>query len=234
MLAAALLTLMTTAHAEGTPIISGELEGTGHTLRAKDNQIYLGTYYARGVTPDLELGTSVLGWLFGANLSAEYAFIQSKEQALSGSLSLGYDWDGGYNISLTPTYTLGGQKTNRLNVSLGYGLYSDMFTDTEGVEYRSNSSTIPLTVSYDIASGLERSVFRFGATSNILGVIDGSPVFNVYGKWHYGWETYRLSLGLLLTNSGISDLEQALEVAGVDWSPPPLIPIPTVSMWWRF
>lgn len=229
----ALLMLASAQAEDETPIISGELRGTGHTLRAEDNQIYLNTYYARGVTPALEVGTSVLGWFNGANVSAEYAVIQNKEQALSGTLGLSYDWNGGYSASFRPIYTLGGQKTNRLNASLGYGRYKTVFNNEDGSQTVYSGATIPLNLSYDIVPK-PYVTYRVAAASDIQNIIDGSPIFSVSGTWYRGWKTFRLGLGLTVTNYGVKELGKLLDTVGVDWRPPPLIPFPNLALWWRF
>ncbi len=104
-----LLLSTTVSVQDGTPLISGELEDTGHTLRKGASQMYLFTQYARGITDDFQIGTSIIGWIGSANVNAEYAIIQDDERAFSLATDLEYGWGGSHNVSLMPTYTLGGQ-----------------------------------------------------------------------------------------------------------------------------
>ena len=215
--------LTTTVSAQGgTPLASGELEDTGHTLRQGTNQMYLFTQYARGITNDFQIGTRIIGWLGAANVNGEYAILQSNAQAVSVSADLEYGWAGSHNVSLMPTYTLGGHHTNRFNAGLGLG------HSTVGVG-------IPLRLSYDLVPNKQTTV-RFHFRSDIMSAVGDDSNFTFTGgaNWNRGWKKYRLALGLNITNHGLGELEQVLETVDSEPSLPPVYPLPYIRMWWRW
>jgi len=233
------LTLSGTAMAgDGTPVISGELSNTGHTLREGVNQLSLGTQYYRGVTEDFQMGTRVLGWLGGANLSGEYAILQSDDSAFSAGADLSYYWSGGYTVGVVPTYTLGGQKTNRVNASLGVS-YTKLDLDVGEVTGNEEDNTsftslsVPLHLSYDLVPS-DQTTFRFRFETDVKADIDGAFVFKGGAAWNHGWNKYRLALGVDVTNAGLAELEQIFNFLGVGQDLPPVYPLPYVRMWWRF
>jgi hypothetical protein len=233
--AAALVVLASSSTAlagDGTPVISGELDNTGHTLRKGTNQLYLGTTYARGITEDFQIGTSVLGWLGGANVNGEYAIMQSDENALSAGLALKYNWNGGYGVTLAPVYTLGGQKTNRFNGSLGVG-YSKTVVELLGETAEATALSLPLHLSYDLVPS-DQTTFRFRFETDVKADIDGPFVFRGGAAWNHGWNKYRLALGVDVTNWGLAELGDALELVGLGENLPKVYPLPYIRMWWRF
>ena len=225
------LLLATTASAQdGTPLISGELEHTGHTLRKGSSQMYLFTQYARGITEDFQIGTSILGWIGGANVNAEYATMQDDEKAFSLSTDLGYRWDGSTEVALVPTYTMGGQQTNRFNAGLGIGHTNTVIgSETYG------AVSVPLRLSYDLVPN-KQTTFRFHFNSDIMSAVgdDSSFVFTGGANWNRGWKKYRLALGLNVTNFGLGELEEGLETVGIEPDLPAVYPLPYIRMWWRW
>lgn len=223
------LLLATAASAgDGTPVISGEFDNTGHTLRKGTSQMYLGTRYARGISEDFQIGTSFLGWIGGANLTAEYAIMQDDESAFSIDTNLRYGWNGGYDVALVPTYTMGGQQTSRFNAGLGVG-------QTKFDEATDAVLQVPLTLSYDLVPN-QQTTFRFHFRSDIMSAVgdDSDLVFTGGANWNHGWKKYRLALGVNLTNFGLGDLEDTLELLGVEPSLPSVYPLPYIRMWWRW
>lgn len=219
---------------EGSNLISGEFDNTAHTLRAGTNQLYLGTQYYRGITEELQVGTSALGWISGANVSAEYAIMQSDENALSVSGEAAYYWSGGYLVGLKPTFTLGGQKTNRFNASLGIN-YSKIVIEGlgNGESLEIGGLSVPLHLSYDLVPN-EKTTFRFRFESDIKSAISDTFVFKGGAAWNHGWDRYRLALGVDMTNWGLAELQDVAELLGVGENLPSVYPIPYIRMWWRF
>lgn len=221
--------LLNTAQAEETPLISGELSGTGHTLRAGDNQLYLGTVYARGLTAQMEVGANALALIDGPNVFAEYALMQSDENAFSIGASASASWNfSSLSASVSPTYTIGGQRSDRINIGLSYQL--NRFSDDVST---STAHGLPLRFSYDWLPSKQTTV-RFLASSNVAALLDGQFTFTTGAVWYHGWNRFRIGAGLLVTNAGLQDLQEIADLFEFEGDLPAVYPLPYLRMWWRF
>jgi hypothetical protein len=61
------------------------------------------------------------------------------------------------------------------------------------------------------------------AGGSLLGTTAGA-------EWTRGWEVYRLSLGLVVTDP--SSVNASLELSGLDPISLPILPLPYFLMWW--
>lgn len=206
---------------DGTPLASGELEGTAQVLEEGQSQISLGTTYSRGVTEDLQLGTSIIGWLAGANVFGELQVLEQDSSALSVSGSVYYLWRGAAGVSVVPTYTLGAAGEDRVNLSAGVSYVS------------SGGIGVPVNVSYDLVTS-PQTTFRFRGQTDLGAAVAGSPGFLVGANWNHGWDHYRLALGLDVTRGGVdATTEEAAALVNLDTSDlPPILPLPYIRMWW--
>ena len=215
-----ILLLSSSAIAE-TPLLAGELSGNAYTLPAKTLRLQVFSPSAYGVTEQLELRSSLLGLLAGPNLTAEYKLMDAEDRALSMSVSGDYLWDGLTSGSLGAAYTLGSATENRLS-----------FRGSAGVSIAGDTTF----VSASLGAGYElivnpQTLWTFSGGTSPVALASGSLQGTTVGaEWTRGWEVYRLSLGLVLTdptllNENLADFDQ-------DAISLPVLPLPYFLMWW--
>jgi hypothetical protein len=214
------LILSTSALAE-TPLLAGELSGNAYTLPAKTLRLQIFSPSSYGVTDELELKSSVLGLLFGPNLTAEYKLMDTGDRAMSLSAGGDYFWDGSVIASVGGRYTLGSDSENRLS-----------FRGGAGVSLDGEDSFISATVGagYEVVVN-PQTFWTFSGGTNLTQLAGGSLLGTTAGaEWTRGWEVYRLSLGLVVTDP--SSVNASLELSGLDPISLPILPLPYFLMWW--
>lgn len=224
-----------TAQAQArTPLDSGELSHTAHTLSAGENRLTLGTAYSRGITDTVQVGSHAFGWFAGPNANVEYQFLEAEAAVMSGTVSGSYAYDGGYSFSVVPTFTLGGRDTSRLNVSVGYGRFRTTLQVRESADpIVFEGAEMPLRLSYDLVVG-PQNTFRFLFNSDVQTLGEASPDFSGGVGWLHGVDRFRLGLGVVVTNYGIEEIETILATVRIDPNLPAVYPLPYIRMWWRF
>lgn len=230
-----LLLSLSTAHAE--PLASSELPNTGHTLPKGAAALHVFGSSAVAVTDALELKSNLLGLIGGPNLGLEYALKEGKKGAMSLGVSGSTNWRfSTQSISGNYIYTMGGPLENRLNLSAGGGYIHGHIdgTDINGnvVEIDISGPTTSLSAGYDIVPK-PRTAFQLYAAADPYNCIVGKAFYGSAGAtWNHSWERARLRLGLVVVPTG--DTQSVVDALGLDFDLPPVLPLPTFDVWWRF
>jgi hypothetical protein len=205
-----------------TPIAAGELSGNAYTLPAHSLRLQIFSPSGYGVTDELEVRSSLLGLFGGPNATVEYGLRRETSRAISLSASASTLWTGGYiGGSVGGIYSLVGDTGNRLSFGGAVG-----FAAVEGAA----GVSLPLNVSYELIRS-PQTLWSLFASADPLLLASGSTLGSGAGaSWTRGWEHYRLTLGAVLAD--VSDINTALEDAGLDPLPASFLPIPYLLMWW--
>lgn len=232
-----MLTIMLLGVALAEPLASSELPNTAHTLPKGAGAIHIFGTSGVGVTDALELKASLLGLLGGPNLGAEYAFQEGKKGAMSVGVSANSNWRfTTQSFSGTFNYTMGGPLENRLNLSAGGGYARGYLRalDANGDEYTysvAGPSTL-IAVGYDVVPK-PRTAWQFAVSLDPYHSVQGRTFSGVASAtWNHSWDVARVRLGAVIIPTG--EVQQVLDDAGLGINLPPVLPLPTFDVWWRF
>lgn len=229
------LLLLNVALAE--PLASSELPNTGHTLPKGAVAVHIFGNTGIGVTDAVELKTSLLGLIGGPNLGVEVALKEGKKGAFSLGANANSNWRftsqsfGGNFI-----YTMGGPLENRLNLGLGggytRGYVGGLDANGDAIEVDVAGPSTSLLIGYDIVPK-PRTAWQLYAGVDPYNSVTGRTFAGTAGfTWNHSWEVARLRLGAVVVPTG--DAQAVLDAAGLGVNLPPILPLPTFDVWWRF
>ena len=204
---------------EGRPITNNLWMPTGYTLNSGEFLVGLGPI-GFGISDNIQIGTNILLFLFQVyNANLKISLIKTDDLALAGGVGFHhFNWNlegEDFNpTAITPyaVVTFGmGPKTN-LHVGGEYYLFTEDF-DIEDIDVESSVS------GSRIFAGLEQSLsektkflFEGGYDIDFEGLMLGGAVL-------FGWEKFRLKLGVSYFNPKEAESGFAL---------------PVIGLWWRF
>lgn len=203
----------------GRPVTSNFSMHTGNTLHAGEFSVGIGPV-EYGITDNLQIGTNLLLFIFQYyNADVKYSLIDTEQQALALGLGVGYfnlsvfGSDVSYtSISPYVAYSFPvGQKT-RMHLGANY---SSISGDVDIDDAEDLSASVSGT---SVSAGIEHSLSN---KTKILGDAGYDIEFEgmrVGAGVLWGWETFRLKLGL-----------QYFAPKGYDG-----YVFPWVGLWWRF
>ncbi|MCB2205215.1 porin family protein [bacterium] len=204
----------------GRPITNNLSMPTGNTLHAGEFSIGIGPV-EYGISENVQLGTNLLLFLFQVyNADVKVSFVDTEREAFAAGLGVQYFnlnlLSGDNDVSLTSlspyiVYTMPvGQKT-RLHLGANYSYFeADVGVD----EVEATASTSGTSVS----AGVEHSLSQKTKFVGEAGYDIDFEGLRVGGGVMWGWEVFRLKLGLLyFSPKGIGGLV-----------------LPYVGLWWRF
>jgi hypothetical protein len=204
---------------EGRPITNNVWQPTGYTLNKQEFMIGLGSI-GFGITDNVQVGTNVLLFLFQYyNANAKISLIKTPTHALATGISVGrFDLDvidvEASFTALSPylayTHNVGGNT----NLHLG-GQYSYFSSDSD-IEDADAEETSEGT---SVFGGLEYSLSHKTKFLGEGGYDITFEGFRVGGAVLFGWEKFRLKLGVSYYNP-----------EGVDDG----FTLPVIGLWWRF
>jgi hypothetical protein len=203
----------------GRPITSNLSMPTGNTLHGGEFSVGLGPV-EYGLSDNLQIGTNLLLFLFQYyNVEAKYSLIDTEKQALSIGLGVGYFDLGilGNDVSFTSispfiAYSMPMGEKTRLHLAANYTNFaSDASVDDADDLTASVSGT-------SLAAGLEHSVSNRTKFVGDVGYDLEFEGLRVGGGALFGWETFRLKLGVqYFSPKGFKGYV-----------------FPYVGLWWRF
>lgn len=222
-----------------TPVASGELFDTAHTLTKGQRQIRLSTRSHWGLTDSLQLDVGLLQSLGGPTGGLEYQVWSEGRSAASVTALGNTSWNGdNRSATLLGQYTLGVGEWDRLNLALGYGQGKLEVPNTAGDGVVSARwRTIPLRVSFDKVKS-DRRVFRYNAAFDAGPMsLGGKPDAEGGVLWTYGFYRFRLSLGGGLRyaptwGDGFNALLLQANSEPIDF--PNVLPKLDANLWWTW
>ncbi len=204
---------------EGRPITNNLWMHTGYTLNRAEFTVGIGSV-GFGITDHVQVGTNVLLYLFQYyNASAKASLVKSPATAIG----TGIEW-GHFNLdvlgveasftSLSPyfVYTRTVGTNTKLHLQAQYSYFSGE-SDIEDAEAKSTSAGT------SVSAGLEYSFSqktKFLAEGGYDVTFEG---FRLGGGVLFGWEKFRLKLGVGYYNP-----------EGVNEG----FTLPVIGLWWRF
>jgi hypothetical protein len=193
-----------------------------------------------GVTDQWDLKASVLGSLFGPNLSTEVAFVENEKIAtsLEARGHVGWNLDS-LDYDLIPHFSA--HLSDDVLFDLSFGIHGQ--TGTERVEgvilSRPGVQALRPELGFEFAAN-ESLWFILTARSDLLGW-STNGAHGVLGAYlAYGHDAIGFDLGLNLAVLGLQGFGE--DVASVEreldvniWDPPPALPLPLpmVNVWFR-
>lgn len=228
-----LLLLLASAHAK--PLTSAEFDDTAHTLGPGQNQIDVFRTSQFAITDQVELKTILLGgigegggWITGPNVGVEYAIQEGKQGALSVQGHLATSWlFGSQRANAGVNYTLGGPKTNRLNVRARVGVTSE---ESDGERVNAMTSLLYVSAHWYINTN---TTWRFyGGVDPVNTVLAETYVGNFGAEWTHAWqENWRIAAGLQYRDTTV--IAQGLNRVNIATDNlPPVMPLPSVNLWY--
>lgn len=191
------------------------------------------------VSDNLEVKTSLLGLLGGPNVAAEYAVIQTPQMAFSLEPAVGANWGfNTFSTGLTARYSMA-LGTNYLNVN-GGAIYARAPTaidpNTGAPTAFGNIVTVPVSVSYSLVSS-PQTIWDISASTNVTSFLPGSYPFGVVGfSWNHAFGNgFQLGLGLNVFGGPIpQEIRNLFQIVGVNLPPVFILPLPDVTLTWKF
>jgi hypothetical protein len=204
---------------EGRPLINNLSNPTGNTLHQKEFAIGLGSI-GFGITDNVQVGTNILLFALQVyNADLKVNFVKTPATAVAAGFGVDrFEWDvddeGARFTSLSPFLAVTRKVHETTNLHLG-GKYSyfDSEVEVEDVEVEALSSGSTLF------TGLEYSLSnrtKFLAEADYDMTFDG---FRVGGGVLFGWDTFRIKLGVKYYNPE-GDTKN--------------FTFPVIGLWWRF
>jgi len=220
----------------------GDLSDSAFTNKGGTFVIHPITPSAISITDNLEVKTSLIGLIGGANVSLEYAVLQSPDMALSlepgGSAGWGFN---SYSGALQAHFSTraGGSNFFSANAGGAYGYHGDLQSvDVNGnpiVIPAASSISVPVSLNYAIQSD-PHTIWEIYAYTDALALATapiktGSVGFN----WYHAFGGFRLGLGLdFLVGTIPQELINALKVVNVNLPPLAVFPLPDITLGWKF
>jgi hypothetical protein len=218
-----LIGMLSSAFAEvgfrGRPITNNLSMPTGYTLNQNEFVVGIGPI-GFGITDNIQVGTNILLYLFQVyNGNIKVSFIKTKSMALAGGLSIyHFSWGVGTGdigfTSLSPYLVISQRIGPNTLLHIG-GQYSH-FSANADIDDVKADATVAGTRFY---AGVEHSLSRKtkflaegGYDIDFKGFMFGGAVL-------FGWEKFRLKLGLSY---------YAPEAADNGFT------LPAIGLWWRF
>jgi hypothetical protein len=206
----------------GRPITANAFGPTGYTLHQKEFAIGLGPI-AFGITENVQVGTNLLLWAFQVyNADLKASVIKTDDRAVAVGLSayrLSLDlvsgaWDDEAEfLALAPYAALSWRLTSNTMAHVG-AQYAHFSADSDrDIDDAEASGSATGTSAF---AGLEYSVSnrtKFVADGGYDETFDGA---RVSGAVLFGWESFRLKLGISYFTAGDG------------------FTFPLVGLWWRF
>lgn len=218
-----------------TPVASGELFDTAHTLTKGRRQIRLSGLSHWGLTDSLQLNVSLLSSLAGPDAGLEYQVWSEGRSAASVTALGNVSWNGdSRSATLLGQYTLGVGEWDRLNLALGFGQGKAAAGDP--IVY-AKWRTIPLRVSFDKVKS-DRRVFRYNAAFDAGPMSLGGKLEGEGGVlWTYGFERFRISAGGGLRyaptwGDGFNALLVQANAEPINF--PDILPKLDLNLWWAW
>jgi hypothetical protein len=204
---------------KGRPITNNVWQPTGYTLNKGEFMIGLGSI-GFGITDNVQVGTNVLLFLFQYyNANAKISMIKTPTNALAGGIGFGYfnldvfDVEASFT-SLSPylaySHNLGGNTNLHLVGQYSYFSSDSDIEDADAEETSEGTS---------VFGGVE---YSFSHKTKFLGEAGYDITFEGFrlgGAVLFGWEKFRLKLGVGYYNP-----------EGVDGG----FTLPVIGLWWRF
>lgn len=233
------------APAEESPKLQmtmGDLSDSAFTNKGGTFVLHPITPSAFSITDNMEVKTSLLGLIGGPNLSLEYAVMQTPDMAFSiepgGSATWGFNsFSGALNAHFSTR--AGGSNFFSANAGGGYGYHGDLQSvDVNGnpiVIPAASTISVPVSLNYAIQSD-PHTIWEIYAYTDALALATapiktGSVGFN----WYHAFGGFRLGLGLDFLVGTIPDaLISALKAVNVNLPPLAIIPLPDVTLGWKF
>lgn len=205
---------------EGRPITNHLWMPTGHTLNRGEFLVGLGPI-GFGISDNIQVGTNILLFLFQVyNANLKVSLIRSEELALAAGVGFHhFNWnlegEGDFSPTAVTPYavvTFGvGPKTS-LHVGGEYYLFTEEFNiDEVEVESMVSGSRVYAGIEHSM-SVKTKFLFEGGYDIDFEGMTLGGAVL-------FGWEKFRLKLGVSYYNPRAVDGGFAL---------------PVIGLWWRF
>ena len=228
-----LLLLLTAAQAK--PLTSAEFDDTAHTMGPGQNQIDVFRVSQFAITDQVELKTTLLGgigegkgWFNGPNVGVEYAIYEGKEGALSLAGSVASGWlFGSQNGSAGVNWTLGGPKSSRFNLIARVGFKSETVDNN-----RVNGLTSRVYASAHWYIN-DDTTWRFYAGVDPYNTVLNEAYVGSFGaEWNHAWQdSWRLAVGLQYLDT--SRFEEPLDRVNISSENlPPVLPLPSVNLWY--
>jgi hypothetical protein len=225
------------AAAQAKPLTSAEFDDSAHTLAPGQNQIDVFRVSQFAITNEVELKTVILGgvrerqgWLRGPTVGDAYAIQEGKQGALSVQGFVGTSWlFTSQTASAGVNWTTGGPKTSRFNVSANVG-----FGTSEKDSVRTNSLNTELYASAHWFID-NRTTWRFYAGVDPYNSVVSEAYVGSFGaEWNHALQdNWRLAVGLQYRDSGwLADGLQEFNGSGENL--PPVLPLPSVDLWYFF
>jgi hypothetical protein len=204
----------------GRPITSNLFAPTGNTLHAGEFTVGIGPV-EYGITENLQIGTNLLLFIFQYyNADVKYSFIDTETRAFAAGLGVGHfnlNFRGiGGDASFTTlspyiAYSMPVGPSTRLHLSANYTNFS---SDVSIDDVEASATSAGTSVSGGIEHSLSNKTKFVGDLAYDLD-FEG---IRVGGGVLWGWETFRLKLGLqYFTPKNIGGLV-----------------LPYIGLWWRF
>lgn len=205
---------------EGRPITNNLWMPTGYTLNSGEFLIGLGPI-GFGISDNIQVGTNILLFLFQVyNANLKISLIKSADMALAAGVGFHhFNWniegEGEFSpTAITPyaVVTFGmGPKTN-LHIGGEYYAFTEDFNiDDVDVESSVSGSRVYAGIETSM-SEKTKFLFEGGYDIDFEGLTFGGAVL-------FGWEKFRLKLGVSYYNPKAADGGFAL---------------PVIGLWWRF
>jgi hypothetical protein len=206
----------------GRPITTNAFGQTGYTLHANEFAVGLGPI-AFGIHENVQLETNLLLWAFQVyNIDAKAAIIENEDRALAMGVSLyrmSLDLANGKGndfafTAVAPYASFSTRLSDKTMVHIG-GQYADFRAEKKGVDIDDAEATASASgTSFFV--GMEHSL-----SNRTKALFDGGydATFEgarISGAFLFGWQTFRLKLGLSYFTAGSG------------------FTFPLVGLWWRF
>lgn len=227
--------LLLLAAAQAKPLTSAEFDDTAHTLAPGQNQIDVFRVSQFAITDQVELKTTLVGgigegggWLNGPNVGVEYALREGKDGALSLAGTVSSSWlFGSQSGSAGVNWTLGGPKSNRLNLSARVGLVSDTVDNN-----RVNALTSRLYASAHWYIDTNTTWRFYAGVDPYQSVVNEAYVGSFGAEWNHAWQdSWRLAVGLQYQDTGrFSEALARVNIGSENL--PPVLPLPSVNLWY--
>lgn len=229
-----MLFLLLTA-AQAKPLTSAEFDDTAHTLAPGQNQIDVFRVSQFAITNEVELKTVLIGgirqnqgWLRGPNVGVEYAIREGKQGALSVEGFVGTSWlFGSQTASAGVNWTSGGPKTSRFNLSANVGFGT---AESDGVRTNTLNTELYGSAHWFIN---QDTTWRFYVGVDPYNSATSESYVGSFGaEWNHAWrDNWRLAAGLQYRDSTwLADGLENLNGGGENL--PPVLPLPSIDLWY--
>lgn len=223
--------------ADEVALTAGELRDNAFTVEKGEVTFHPLLRSHIGLTDRVDLKLPFLGEILGPRGSIELGLVRSDHFAFSVEPEVAFGWRfrtrtaGG-----TGRITFGGPLSHRLNVNAGafyirLGQAVENSTTGDVVITYSESVLVPVNVGFDLVVA-DRTTLRFLAATEALAVAGGDLFGSAGFNWNHAFgDDFRLSLGVVVTTTGLPD---SLHLIGVEpLNLPPVLPLPTFELWWK-